>query len=212
MEAWSRGVVLDLLRRDVWDLAEVHTDVGIALVRYRAPVLSGRRVEGYERALKVVWPFAQADTGELPSGEESFRMGVFEDRLVEAVEHDAHAVLTAILTFDGARQWVFYTSDVHEFLARLEAMPQEAEPYPLELTTEEDPHVALSRRGDPPPVVPMNEPVVRLQCCEHLAKFTDLRTIARAAPEMTAHDADKGFVGDELRATVESARLPRRRA
>ena len=43
------------------------------------------------------------------------------------------------LTFDGARQWVFYTSNVGECGARLEAMPQEAELYPLELTTEKDP-------------------------------------------------------------------------
>jgi hypothetical protein len=34
---------------------------------------------------------------------------------------------------------VFYTRDVRECGKRLEAMPQETEPYPLELTTEDDP-------------------------------------------------------------------------
>ena len=62
-------------------------------------------------------------------------MEAFENRFCQAVEHDAHAVLAAVLTFDGARQWVIYTSDVQECGARLEAMPQEPEPYPLELTS-----------------------------------------------------------------------------
>lgn len=128
-----------LLRRDQWDIAEVRTDGGVALIRYRTPVLSRRQVEGYDRVLKIVWAFSPDGTGALPTDEESARMKVFEDRFCEAVEHDGHAVLTAVLTFDGARQWVFYTGDVRECGARLEAMPQEAEPYPLELTTEQDP-------------------------------------------------------------------------
>ena len=78
-------------------------------------------------------------SGALPSDEQSAQMKVFEDRLCMAVERDAHAVLAAVLTFDGARQWVFYSGDVQELLARLGSMPQEAEPYPIELTTEEDP-------------------------------------------------------------------------
>ena len=128
-----------LLSRDVWDIAEVQTDFGVALIRYRTPVLRGRRVEGYERVLKIVWTFAEEGAGHLPSNASSEQMKVFENRFCRAVEHDGHAVLTAVLTFDGARQWVFYTGDVGECGARLEAMPQEAEPYPLELTAGEDP-------------------------------------------------------------------------
>ena len=56
-------------------------------------------------------------------------MRVFEDRLCDAWEHDAIAVLTAVLTFDGARQWVFYTADTEQCGSRLNAMPQEQERY-----------------------------------------------------------------------------------
>ena len=104
MEIWSRAVVLDLLNRDVWDLAEVRTDSGVALIRYRTPVLVGRNVEGLDRVLKVVWAFAAEGAGAMPSNAQSEQMGVFEDRFCQAVEHDGHAVLTAVLTFDGARQ------------------------------------------------------------------------------------------------------------
>lgn len=106
MDIWSRAVVLDLLERDVWDLAEVSTDLGMALIRYRTPVLAGRHVEGYDRVLKIVWAYAEEGAGAQPSTEQSDQMGTFEDRFCDAVEHDGHAVLTAVLTFDGARQQV----------------------------------------------------------------------------------------------------------
>jgi hypothetical protein len=66
-------------------------------------------------------------------------MEVFENRLVPALEGDALAALVAVLTFDGARQWVFYTSDVKACGGRLEAMPQERDPYPIELDAFADP-------------------------------------------------------------------------
>jgi hypothetical protein len=133
------NAVVELLKRDHWDVAEVVTEVGVALIRYRTPVLTVTDVKSHGRVLKIIWAFANEGSGALPSDEQSAKMRVFEDRFCEAVERDAHAVLTAVLTFDGARQWVFYTGDVRECGARLGAMPQEADPYPLELTAEDDP-------------------------------------------------------------------------
>ena len=75
----------------------------------------------------------------MPSPDDSEQMAEFENRFCDAVERDATAILTAVLTFDGARQWVFYTGDVQECGERLANMPQRDEPYPLELATEEDP-------------------------------------------------------------------------
>jgi len=125
---------------DIWSVGEGHTADGLPFVcRWRTPVLSPLHVDGYDRVLKVVWPYADANTGAMPTADDSQTMGVFEDRLVQAWEHDGHAYLAAILTLDGARQWVFYTSDIQECARRLTDMPQEQEPYPLELTTEPDP-------------------------------------------------------------------------
>jgi hypothetical protein len=47
----------------------------------------------------------------------------FEGHLCGAFEQDALAVLTAVLTFDVARQWVFYTDDVQECANRLSEIP-----------------------------------------------------------------------------------------
>jgi len=102
-------------------------------------------VHGFDRLLTIVWPYADEDTGTLPSADDSEQMAQFEDRFCKAVESDALAILTAVLTFDGARQWVFYTGDVAECGKRLSQMPQTSDPYPIELTTEADPEWAYLR-------------------------------------------------------------------
>jgi hypothetical protein len=77
----------------------------------------------------------------MPTPEESEQMADFENRFCESVEHEATAILAAVLTFDGARQWVFYTRDVQKCGERLNS----SEPYPLELTAEQDPEWAYLR-------------------------------------------------------------------
>lgn len=133
--------VREVQLQDRWSVGEGHTADGLPFVcRWRSPVLGPPDVDGYDRVLKVVWPYSEADTGAMPTAEDSQAMATFEDRLVPAWEHDGHAYLAAILTLDGARQWVFYTSDIQECAQRLTDMPQERDPYPLELTTERDPN------------------------------------------------------------------------
>lgn len=81
----------------------------------------------------------------MPDDSDSTAMAVFENRLCDAWENDGLAFLAAVLTFDVARQWVFYTDNVAECDERLAAIPQEADPYPIELATEEDPAWAYLR-------------------------------------------------------------------
>ncbi|MFA6544020.1 MAG: DUF695 domain-containing protein [Limisphaerales bacterium] len=128
-----------LLSDDIWSLAEGVTDSGPYIIRFRTPVLGPSDTTGYDKLLTIVWPYADVDTGALPTDEQTAALVQFENRLCEAFEHDAHAVLTAILTFDGARQWVVYTSDFRECGRRLEAMPQNEQPYPIELNARSDP-------------------------------------------------------------------------
>jgi hypothetical protein len=131
--------VIAALRSDQWTLAEVSTDFGLGLLRYRTPVLNPGQVDGYDRVLRILWPYAEEDSGEMPDESDSEAMAEFENRLCAALETDAHAYLAAVLTFDGARQWVFYTSDVAECGRRLEDMPQNDDPYPIELDAFDDP-------------------------------------------------------------------------
>lgn len=74
----------------------------------------------------------------MPTGEDFDQMAACETDLCQALETDALAVLAAVLTLDGARQWVFYTRDIKECRARLDQMPEDSQ-YPIELDTFEDP-------------------------------------------------------------------------
>ena len=135
----AKNKVIDVLRSDVWTGVEGQNDIGPFLLRYRTPVLAPPDTKGYGRVLKIVWPYADENTGAMPTADDSEQMAEFENRFCEVVEHDATAILTAVLTFDGARQWVFYTGDIQQCGIRLNSMPQNDEPYPVELTTEQDP-------------------------------------------------------------------------
>src|SRR6185369_1810783 len=142
----SENKVVDVLRNGLWTLLEGEVGTGPFLLRFRTPVLAPPATTGFGHVLKIVWPYADENTGAMPSAEDSQRMAEFENRFCEVVEHDATAILTAVLTFDGERQWVVYSGDIPECGRRLNSMPQNAEPYPLELTTEHDPDWQYLRR------------------------------------------------------------------
>ena len=83
--------------------AQASNDIGPVVLRYRTPVLAAPDTKGYERVLKIVWCYADDNTGAMPSADDSELMADFENRFCDAVEQDATAILTAVLTFDGAR-------------------------------------------------------------------------------------------------------------
>jgi len=131
--------VAKIVLEDKWNGAEgTHNDKPL-LIRFRPGFRTVTDISGYCMRLDIVWPFTQPDQSGLPGPEELEALEEFENHLVAAYEHDCHAVLTAVITNDGARQWFFYTSDVDECGRRLSEMPQKEEPYPIELTAEEDP-------------------------------------------------------------------------
>ena len=131
--------VYAVLTADTWALAKASAEAGPLVLRYRTPILGPDGVEGYNRVLRILWPYEAEHSGAMPSTNDSADMEQFEDRLCDVLEIDAHAFLAAVLTFDGARQWVFYTSDIGECGRRLEGMPQNAEPYPIQIDAFDDP-------------------------------------------------------------------------
>jgi hypothetical protein len=115
-----------------WTGIEARNDEGTILVRHRQfPV--GFPKGDFPHRLNIFWQIADASPSGMPDTAESDRMGVFEDRLVEATELDEQSVLSMVLTGKGQREYVFHTRSTDEFLRRLTEMPQEVERYPIEL-------------------------------------------------------------------------------
>ena len=134
-----------LLEADRWELAEGTGPSGPATLRYRIPVLSSEQTASYDRCLRIVWTYADEGSGLLPDPDTVVQLEQFENHLCEALEQDALAVLAAVLTLDGARQWVLYTTDTHSCGERINGMPQRREPYPIELDSFMDPGWAYLR-------------------------------------------------------------------
>lgn len=132
------ATVQDLLAVDQWVRVHGSGPSGHSFLRYRTPVVGAGGAGDFTTRVSVTWPYADEDTGALPDQSDQERLARFENHLVDAWEKGNIAILAAVLTFDGARQWVFYTRDVDECERRLSAMPQEEEPYPLELLAEDD--------------------------------------------------------------------------
>jgi len=139
------GRMAELLEVDRWTLASGEAPLGVCVVRFREPVLSAREIVGFARCLRIVWEYAPEGLGEMPNDETSERLEAFEIHLCAAIESDRTAILTAVLTFDGARQWVFYTDRVDHCGLKINSMPQADERYPIELEVFDDPEWSYLR-------------------------------------------------------------------
>ena len=93
----------------------------------------------YPDRLNLFWQMGEVDQNGWPSEVEFEKLSAFEERLIEAVEHDAHSILSVVLTCNGQKEFVFHTADVGAFLDRLTSMPQEHERYPITVFRNSDP-------------------------------------------------------------------------
>jgi hypothetical protein len=66
-------------------------------------------------------------------------MAAFEDALVGMLEADWVAVLTAVFTASGRRDWVFYCTDETAARVRIEHLPPGEARYPIAIVAHPDP-------------------------------------------------------------------------
>jgi hypothetical protein len=120
-----------------WALIQARNDEDAILVRHRQ--FPDEFPKGhFSHRLNIFWQMSDALPGGYPDTAESDRMRIFEDRLVDATEHDKGSVLSMVLTGKGQREYVFHTRSTDEFLYRLAEMPQKTERYPIEIHCTED--------------------------------------------------------------------------
>ena len=132
------SAVRNLISADRWSLIAGTADANPYVLRFRTPVLGLGQAGDFATLLRCVWIFGREDSHELPDQNEDFRMKTFEDRLCDAWEQTGNAVLTAVLTICGARQWVFYTRSPSTCVELLQGMHQDKFPYPIELDAQKD--------------------------------------------------------------------------
>lgn len=133
--------VADLIQHDHWAGARGCTvSNNRYVVRWRTPVLTPGEARGYETLLQVVWRYGETGAADdMPDDAELAAMQSLENQLIAIWELDTLAVLTAVMTMDGAREWVVYTRDAPTCIERLNATAQGGAPFPIELHATDDP-------------------------------------------------------------------------
>jgi len=144
--------MLDPLNTD-WAIAEGHTGEYPYQVRFRK-LPRTFDCSGHTKRLNVFWSMASSSNKGMATTDELGRLHVFEERLVNAVEYDGSAILAAVLTGRGEREFVYYVHDAQDFVARLSNMPHEAERYPIELHAADDPEWEYYKSIIPPTAEP----------------------------------------------------------
>ena len=129
--------VQSAVKCDLWAMAEGENNDKPLMIRFRSELRKVEDVSGYPELLLVNWNY-ESDPHGLPSDSAVEAIDDFEDLLLAALEHDFQTVLVCVITNDGSRQWVFYSSGIDEAATRINAMPQKAKPYPIELLTDDD--------------------------------------------------------------------------
>ena len=130
--------VIAAVTQDRWSAVRGTHDDDPFMFRYREGFCDVTDFSGYSRALVITWTYTHDGYSGIPDRDELSELEDFENRLVECFEHDFLAVLDAVLTERGTRQWLFYASDIPECQRRLGDMPQKSERYPIVLVTETD--------------------------------------------------------------------------
>lgn len=121
-----------------WTVARGETADAVFFLRYCQLPADFPRAR-FPVRLNVFWHVADPTPDGQPKSAEGDDMAAFEERIVAATEPAGVAVLPLVLTGQGAREYVFYARSADDFLRCLTHMPQEADPYPVEIHETDDP-------------------------------------------------------------------------
>jgi len=126
-----------IIDNDQWAVSEgTHNDLPL-MVRFRNKLEPEINISNHPQLMQIYWNYSEHNSG-MPSKKDSGEMETFENRLVNALENDLTGILTAVITTNGFREWVYYTTSIDAFAEKLHNMPQENEPYPIEIETDND--------------------------------------------------------------------------
>ncbi len=92
----------------------------------------------YQHRIGVAVPFTSAGEDGLPSGEESWQVAEIEDLIAAALEEHHESLFAAIITTNGVREFVFYTSDPGAVEKKLAVLAKKIDSHQIQRVTHLD--------------------------------------------------------------------------
>jgi hypothetical protein len=124
---------------DTWTCATGTSNGLPQLIRCRTnldKIVGGKT---HRRLLRITWKYTKTDQSGLPSAELNERMATFENAIVGELERDSLAIFVSIWVCNGVKEWSAYISDAQRTCNRLNQALESHDPFPVELTVEDDP-------------------------------------------------------------------------
>jgi hypothetical protein len=125
------------LADDQWSVAQLEKNGKPLLVRYRNERPQGVETVAFPFLLSATWAY-QPNEFALPSADEMELMDKFEDALASALETSRTAHLMVILTGNGERDWLWYTSGEAQAMRHVNQALKGHKPYPVQFSVQKD--------------------------------------------------------------------------
>ena len=79
----------------------------------------------------ITWTLQNPGDGGFPSSSDNDALENFENLIFDQLEAGQHSICVAVITNNGERDWIFYTSDPEEIHQRLNQALQESPRFPI---------------------------------------------------------------------------------
>jgi hypothetical protein len=124
---------------DVWFSAEGNQNGRPVLIRGRQNLRDVVGVASHPKLLRIVWEYEVIERSGLPSSELNASMANFENTILTEMERDLLCIFFCVYVHNGTKEWAAYSSDVQATCDRFNAVLADQEPYPVQLTVQDDP-------------------------------------------------------------------------
>ncbi len=127
-----------------WVLADGTLNDEPITIRYREELDAQLSSGEFGQCVQISWNAASVDpkTG-YPSDSELIKIDDFNQKLMSAIETDAHALVVMVIMCQGINQWILYAKDTAQMQADLNTIPTDTGLYPIEIVAEEDAEWAI---------------------------------------------------------------------
>ncbi|MCW1717508.1 DUF695 domain-containing protein [Pseudoalteromonas sp. A3] len=131
---------MDIESADIasWNIADKKVNGTVGLIRYRPELHFLLGHTNYPKKLTIFWDFEQSNSSGLPSDAQIEEMRQFEDAIVPVLDDDRLAIFVFTYTFNGTREWHFYTNDISSVGERINSALSKFAKLPIEMQVETD--------------------------------------------------------------------------
>lgn len=105
-----------------WSVSDGEYNGKLMIVRFNGGYKQYRRIAGYDHQVGIAIPLRAAEPSGLPSPEEDMQLGEIEDAICASLEEHIESLFVAIITTNGMREFVFYTSSLPGVKRRFEQL------------------------------------------------------------------------------------------